>query len=89
MALQALNVSVVEVSAGCVGQGNLSVEVSDYNISCTNSSVLSRPSSKVRGRISFLLSARCLWRVTKADVSNASDGIPPARRQHLAAHIWV
>lgn len=53
MALQALNVSVVEVSVGCVGQGNLSVEVSDYNISCTNSSVLSRPSSKVRGRISL------------------------------------
>ncbi|XP_044044123.1 cholecystokinin receptor-like [Siniperca chuatsi] len=38
MALQAVNVSVVEVSAGCV----------DYNISCTNSSVPPRPATRTR-----------------------------------------
>ncbi|XP_045899332.1 cholecystokinin receptor type A-like, partial [Micropterus dolomieu] len=47
MALQAGNESVVEVSAGCVEQGNLT-EVTDYNISCTNSSVLPRPATKSR-----------------------------------------
>ncbi|XP_070711876.1 cholecystokinin receptor-like [Pempheris klunzingeri] len=48
MALQAVNGSVVEVSAGCGDQGNLSVEVTDYNVSCTNSSVLPRPTTRVK-----------------------------------------
>ncbi|XP_076004937.1 cholecystokinin receptor-like [Genypterus blacodes] len=50
MALQAANVSVVEVPA-CADLGNLSMEVSnynvsDYNISCRNSSHLPKPGSR-------------------------------------------
>ncbi|XP_034463125.1 cholecystokinin receptor-like [Hippoglossus hippoglossus] len=45
MALQAVNGSVLEVSAGCAEQGNLSVGV---NISCSNSSNLPRPVTRVR-----------------------------------------
>ncbi|XP_041822322.1 cholecystokinin receptor [Chelmon rostratus] len=48
MALQAGNASALQVSAGCAEQGNHSMEVTDYNISCTNSSVLPRPATRVR-----------------------------------------
>ncbi|TKS66263.1 Cholecystokinin receptor CCK-XLR [Collichthys lucidus] len=47
MALQALNVSV------CVEQGNLSMEVTERNMSCTNSSVLPRPVTRVKEMDSF------------------------------------
>ncbi|XP_026219399.1 7tmA_CCK-BR domain-containing protein [Anabas testudineus] len=46
MALRAANGSSAEVTAGCVERGNLSLEVTDYNISCTNRSVLTRPASR-------------------------------------------
>ena len=54
MALQAVNVSVVEV-LGCAEQGNLSMEVTDYNVSCTNSSVLPRPTTRTKGKSLLLL----------------------------------
>ncbi|XP_041638142.1 cholecystokinin receptor [Cheilinus undulatus] len=53
MALQTVNVSEAEVLEGCVKQGNLTVEVTDYNISCTNSSVLPRPPARVKEMDSF------------------------------------
>ncbi|XP_034533836.1 cholecystokinin receptor-like [Notolabrus celidotus] len=55
MALQPVNVSVadVEVLSGCVEQGNLTMEVTDYNISCTNSSVVPRPGPRVKEMDSF------------------------------------
>ena len=49
MSLQAGNRSVEEVPVGCGEQGNLSVEVTDYNVSC-NSSVLPRPAARARGK---------------------------------------
>ncbi|CAJ1087018.1 cholecystokinin receptor [Xyrichtys novacula] len=55
MALQTVNVSAegVEVLAGCVEQGNLSVEVTDYNVSCRNSSIVPRPTARVKEMDSF------------------------------------
>lgn len=54
MALQTVNVSLVEVPEGCAERGNLSVEVTDYNISCTNGSVLQRPPVRVKGKTTYL-----------------------------------
>lgn len=56
MALQGVNMSVVEESAGCTERGNLSVEVRDYNISCTNVSDLQRPAFRVKGKNDFFSS---------------------------------
>ncbi|KAK5875208.1 hypothetical protein CesoFtcFv8_027718 [Champsocephalus esox] len=55
MALQAGNVSVLpgEVSAGCAEQGNLTMEVTDYNNSCKNVSVLPRASRGVKEMDTF------------------------------------
>ncbi|XP_074520807.1 cholecystokinin receptor-like [Halichoeres trimaculatus] len=52
---QAVNVSAVEgeLFAGCGEQGNLSAEVTDYNISCTNSSVVPRATTRVKEMDSF------------------------------------
>ncbi|XP_041835240.1 cholecystokinin receptor isoform X2 [Melanotaenia boesemani] len=49
MSLQAANGSVL----GCGEQGNLSVEVGEYNMSCTNSSDLPRPATRAREMDSF------------------------------------
>lgn len=49
VALQAGNRSVEGAPVGCGEQGNLSVEVTDYNASC-NSSVLPRPAARARGK---------------------------------------
>ncbi|KAI3366070.1 hypothetical protein L3Q82_009892, partial [Scortum barcoo] len=43
-----MSVQAVNVSAVCGEQGNLSVEVTDYNASCANSSVLRRPATRTR-----------------------------------------
>uniref|UniRef100_A0A3Q4AML5 Gastrin/cholecystokinin type B receptor n=1 Tax=Mola mola TaxID=94237 RepID=A0A3Q4AML5_MOLML len=53
MALLPLNMSVLEVLAGCAELGNLSMEVSDYNITCTNSSVLPRAAIRGKGRMTY------------------------------------
>lgn len=51
MALHTVNGSAADVSADCAQQGNLSMEVTDYNISCNNGSVLPRPARGVNGKI--------------------------------------
>ncbi|XP_028254701.1 cholecystokinin receptor-like [Parambassis ranga] len=48
MALQAVNGSEVEGSTGCAVQGNLSMEVTGFNMSCTNGSVLPRPVTRAK-----------------------------------------
>ena len=53
MALLPLNTSVLEVLAGCAELGNLSMEVSDYNISCRNRSVLPRAAIRGKGRMTY------------------------------------
>ncbi|XP_068165708.1 cholecystokinin receptor-like [Antennarius striatus] len=52
MALQADNMSALEVSPGCMEQ-NLSMEVTDYNISCTNGSSVPKAASRVKEMDSF------------------------------------
>ncbi|KAF6733363.1 Cholecystokinin receptor [Oryzias melastigma] len=47
------NGSALEVSARCGELGNLSAEVTDYNASCSNGSVLSRPPVRAREVDSF------------------------------------
>uniref|UniRef100_A0A8C7YTD8 Gastrin/cholecystokinin type B receptor n=1 Tax=Oryzias sinensis TaxID=183150 RepID=A0A8C7YTD8_9TELE len=47
------NASALEGSARCGEQGNLSAEVSDYNASCSNGSVLTRPPVRAREMDSF------------------------------------
>uniref|UniRef100_A0A3P9ML10 Gastrin/cholecystokinin type B receptor n=1 Tax=Oryzias latipes TaxID=8090 RepID=A0A3P9ML10_ORYLA len=47
------NASALQGSARCGEQGNLSVEVGDYNASCSNGSVLTRPPVRAREMDSF------------------------------------
>ncbi|XP_078099828.1 cholecystokinin receptor-like [Sander vitreus] len=53
MSLHTVNGSAADVSADCAQQGNLSMEVTDYNISCNNGSVLPRPARGVNDMDSF------------------------------------
>ncbi|XP_065808117.1 cholecystokinin receptor-like [Labrus bergylta] len=48
-----VNVSAAGGMVGCVEQGNLSVDVTDFNTSCNNGSVVSRPSARVKEMDSF------------------------------------
>ncbi|XP_004066731.1 cholecystokinin receptor [Oryzias latipes] len=47
------NASALEGSAHCGEQGNLSAEVGDYNASCSNGSILTRPPVRAREMDSF------------------------------------
>lgn len=73
MALWPGNGSVAEEPAGCAAErGNLSVEVGDHNMSCTNRSILSR-AARARGKNStqlLLCTSRCLTWIIQAEVLN-------------------
>lgn len=56
--MQAGNASALEMSAGCALQrGNLSVDFGDYNASCANGTVPSKPVARGRGKKTFCTSS--------------------------------
>lgn len=72
MDVQAGNASALEMSAGCALQrGNLSADFGDYNVSCANGTVPSKPVARGKGRrtsctSSFIMKSHVFlttWRV--------------------------
>jgi len=60
MALQAVNGSV----RGCGEQANHSVEVTEYNMSCANSSDLPKPASRTLGKTRLAFSPLLCFNVS-------------------------
>lgn len=73
MDVQGGNASALEMSAGCALQrGNLSVDFGDYNASCANGTVPSKPVARGKGKKTSCTSSF----IMKTRVSNDLRGPP-------------